>query len=212
MSSEKINKIRSLNDTSDFPRDLRVVYDLELFDRGPHRVFKSGSLYHRLFLVLAYESKKPLSAEYLFAKMYPEEAARGQSSVQKVKMLLSRLRKLIQPLDIEIKDINNQGYRLCSSEPVGLLLAEEATVIEPDQLSIRIKKIEDVFGREYFKSQEVADLFNVSMRTASRWLNEMESKHCIQRYGERRGALYILKENIEKASEVQLSFAKANIC
>ncbi len=192
---EKIKSLSEMPTKKTFIRNfsgakqLSIFYDIQNLDQGNKAIFKTGSLYHRLFLALTEDFYRPLRLPTLFAKLYPDECFEPESSSQKLKMLISRLRKRITPLGFQIIERGGAGYILTCKKPVGLVYRDSPQPL-PQALDSRLSRVKELIQSPTFKSQDIANLFNISPRSASRWLKAMTEEGLIEKLGDKKGATY----------------------
>ncbi len=180
--------IRNISET----KQLNLFYDLNHIDSGDKALFKTGSLYHRLFLQLANDFYRPLRIPTLFSRLYPDEYFEPECSSQKVKMLISRLRKMIKPMGLEVLEMRGTGYTLGASLPIGLVYREKDKALPQDPLTSRWQKLLETWPDQDFRASDMVSLFNISSRSASRWLKEMVDEGTLIKLGEKKGTRYRL--------------------
>lgn len=171
------------NDTED-----SVEIELESLHNGSNPIFKMGSLYHRLFEMLAQDFYRPHRLVQLFSLLHPDEYFDPEFSSKKMRVLMVRLRKMLLPLGIEIEERSGQGYFLKSQKNLTFIYSNVTRSIEAEDAKLR--EIDSKFPDGMFSSEEVATLFGVSKRTAVRWLNEYIEQGQVEKKGEKKGAHY----------------------
>ncbi len=176
--------VRHLNGSNS--KTILKVNDLH---NGQNAIFKGGSLYQRLFHILASDFYRPQRIPKIFSELYSDEYFDPEYSPKKVVMLISRLRKLLEKVDIEIKEYGGNGYSIASDSSLALVYSLE-DLGSLDQTSFRLKKIEDEFTEELFTCKQAAELFKVNNRTALRWLKELEEEGFLQKFGVKKGVRY----------------------
>ncbi len=157
---------------------------------GPEALFAKGSLYHRLLYQLSLDFYRPIRIPTLFSKLYSDEFFEPESSSQKMKMLISRLRKIIAPLGLKIEEKSGKGYLLTADSKVGLIYRAIEKKPPSSRLHSRFKEICEHFSDQDFSCEDVSQFFDVSPRTAVRWLNEYCEQGMMEKIGVKKGVRY----------------------
>lgn len=166
------------------------VIDLEQLLKGEKPLFKPGSLNHNMFHLLLADFYRPIRVGTLFEKLYPGEYFDPDHSAQKVKMQISRLRKALKPLGIEITEMNGKGYRLTSQKGVRLKYNQPFDLNPEDKSQLHLEIIQEHFQDRPFTCTEFARQMGVNDRTALRWLTELIEQNQILKTGARKGVRY----------------------
>ena len=177
-----------------------VVVNMEsLWEKGVGPL-KFGSLDHKLLVNLAEDFYRPKRLPTLFEKLYPQEYFDPEYSSQKVKMLISRFRKKVAQIGLNVIEKSGTGYMLTASKKLNLLYRLEMEEKFSGQSDLRLLRIHELFGGVKFTSAEVSREFKVSQRSASRWLKDWEDEGIVIKIGLKKGSHYLIVDAEKKVA------------
>ena len=178
------------------------VIDLDEMIIGSQKPFKVNSLFHRMYHELSLDFYKPKRVATLFSKVYPGEYFDAESSTQKIKMLISRLRKVLGPYGLTVKEWGGTGYSLDATKPCGLLCRLDREAPKSSRSERHFDDFVRFFKGSEFSSQQVAKEFGVTQRTALRWLTEHVENGRLEKIGQKKGARYTVVDQQSSAELV----------
>ncbi len=151
-----------------------------------------GSLEERLLTVLVQDFYRPHRGATIFNQVYLGENFHPEHSQNKVKLLVSRLRKRLEPFGLGVDNILGKSYQLAEKSQVTLIydLCNQKGIGLAEDL--RLKKLEEAFRENWFTTERLSQELGVSQRTASRWLNQWVETNRIAQEGRRKSARYRL--------------------
>jgi len=151
---------------------------------------KAGMALHRLFSVLTTDFYRPLRIPEVHARLFEDEYFNPTSSPHRIAQLISRLRVYFKqqriPIRIEEKD---SAYRLLAARPCVLLLKSPLRKAEalPD---VRYGRLREVLGTNDFDVRDAADVLSLSVRSASRALQQAVTDGVLVREGKGKKTRY----------------------
>ncbi len=191
----------SPNDTSEVfcrwmgPRnENRKQISLSIFSEDWREMFPDYCLEQELFKVLLSDFYRPVGVTEIFFKIYPNEYYHPVFSINKVRVLVSRLRKVLTKLNLKITEIPSQGYILESEEPIELIYSRAELPQAMTKEEFYSFKIKNVFLTNWFSAKEFAQILGSSDRTSRRILARLIESGSILKEGKNKNAMYRINE------------------
>lgn len=151
---------------------------------------KGGMALHRLLAVLTTDFYRPLRIPEIHARLFVGEYFNPTSSPHRIAQLMNRLRTYFRgkriPIHIEEKE---SAYRLLASRPCALTLGSPMRTAEVLP-TVRYGRLRDVLGAEPFDVREAAQVLSLSLRSASRALQQAVNDGALVREGKGKKTRY----------------------
>ncbi len=156
--------------------------------------FKPGQIMHRTFQALSQDLYRPQTLIDIFAILFPEETYIPSLAVLRVHQALHRLNKTFKDWNLGLIVKSHDGFYTLKTEPSrqGIIIFEannnELKTID----RCNLHTLAAAFGKSSFTTIKAAQLFEISVRSASRTIRQFEKSGHLKRIGCGPSCRYVL--------------------
>ncbi len=155
---------------------------------GRHRL-PSGSLVHRLLILLAKDFYRPLSVGEAFSKLYVNEYFDPESSPDRIRNLIKRLSEwfIEQKIPLSVRS-ERQSLSLLPLRPIHLVISTKDSEVTKE--SFRLNELKTKIQSKWFSTQEAASILGINLRSALRVLMSFVDHGSLQFQGQGKNRRY----------------------
>jgi len=174
------------------------VYSLDLQTgvMGKKRAkLKVGQLPHRLLRTLASDFYRPFRGAQIHSALFPDEYFNPNSSPQRVRQLIARLRATLSENKTPLEIIESEGaYRLRATSATRLRIPNRAPL---SSVGLWVERLRQAFeGRESFTAAEVSAALETNLWTVRLALKNAKREGFLRQVGKGPASGYLFEESL----------------